>query len=156
MVFDFTNSNTWEIQRCACMTFQKRLGKPIFWLACRHHVLELLLNKVFIYLAIEKSKTPEIKDFKRFKNHWQKILQHLGGNFVLNLEVTSEIRQKYKKFQLPCLCDDYKEVFKLALTYIGLQSSQGFTPQRPGAVFRAKWMIKVIYVLKIVLLSQQN
>ena len=49
------------------MTVQKSLGKTIFWLACRYHILELLLNDFFSSLAIEKSKTPEKEVFKKFK-----------------------------------------------------------------------------------------
>ena len=38
------------------------------------------------------------------------------------------------------LRDDYKELVNLALIYTRIQSSLGFTPQRPGAVSRARWM----------------
>ena len=53
IVFDTTHNNT-GVHTGACVTFQKSLGKPIFWLACRHHVLELILTKVFCSLDIEK------------------------------------------------------------------------------------------------------
>ena len=46
MVFDTTICNTGHLSG-ACMTLQKCLGKPIFCLACMHHVLELLLDKAF-------------------------------------------------------------------------------------------------------------
>ena len=82
-------------------------------------------------------------------------MQHFDENYVLNLEVTSEICQKYQSFRLPCLQDDYKEVVKLALIYIGLQPSQGFTLQRPGAVSKARWMSNVIYTLKIVFFTTE-
>ena len=45
MVFDTTRTNT-AVHTGACVTFQKSLGNPIFWVACRHHVLELILSKV--------------------------------------------------------------------------------------------------------------
>ena len=54
------------------------------------------------------------------------------------------------------LRDDYKELVKLALIYIGIEPSRGITLQRPGAISKARWMSKVIYALKIVLLSKQN
>ena len=50
------------------MTLQKSFGKPIFWLASKHHVLEQQLNKVFSSLAIVKSKKQQIKVFKIIKN----------------------------------------------------------------------------------------
>ena len=54
-------------------------------------------------------------------------MQDFNGNYVLNLEVTSEIRQKNQSFPLPYLQDDYEEIVKLALIYIRLLPSQGFT-----------------------------
>ena len=38
------------------------------------------------------------------------------------------------------LRDDYKDLVNLALIYTRIQSSLGFTPQRPGAVSRARLM----------------
>ena len=81
------------------MTFQKSLGKPIFWLAFRHHVLKLILSKVFCSLDIEKSTTLEIEFFKKFKDNWRNIRKHNDGNFVY-LEVTPEVRQKYQNLKL--------------------------------------------------------
>ena len=155
MVFDTTSSNTGRLSG-ACVTFQKYIGKPIFWLACRHHVLEILIDKVFSCLKIERSKTPEIEVFKTFKNRWNEIWENFDGEIV-NLGVTSEILQKYQSLQkLSLLRDDYKELVKLALIYIGIEPSRGITLQRPGAISKARWMSKVIYALKIVLLSKQN
>ena len=58
-------------------------------------LLELLLDKVFCSLAMEKSKTPEVEVFKIFKKHWNEIWQQFDGEFV-NLVVSYEIRQKYQ------------------------------------------------------------
>ena len=54
------------------------------------------------------------------------------------------------------LRDDYKELVELALIYVGIKPSLGITIKRPGAVSKARWMSKVIYALKICLLSKQN
>ena len=93
MVFDTTSCNTGHLLG-ACVTFQKWLRKSIFWLACRHHVLELLLDNFFCSLAIEKLKTHEVEVFKRFKKHYNEIWQQFDGELV-NLVVTSENRQKF-------------------------------------------------------------
>ena len=50
------------------MTFKKILGKPIFWIACRHHVLDLILKKVFSSLVVEKSNTPKIEVLKKLES----------------------------------------------------------------------------------------
>ena len=92
---------------------------------------------------------------KQFKDNWGNIRKHNDGN-VVYLEVTPEVRQKYQNLKLSGLRDDYKELVNLALIYTRIQSSLGLTPQRPGAASRARWMRKVVYYLKIVLLSHQN
>ena len=74
MDFDTSNSNI-EKHKGVCMTFQKSLGKPIFLLACRHHVL--LLNNVFSCLVIEKSKIPEIEIFKKIQESLAKYFATL-------------------------------------------------------------------------------
>ena len=50
----------------------------------------------------------------------------------------------------------YKELVKLALLHIEIQPLCGITLQRPGSVSKARLMSKVIYALKIILLSKQN
>ena len=54
MVFNAKSCNIGYLSG-ACMTFQKCL---CFLEVCRHHILELLLDKVFCYLAIQKIKDP--------------------------------------------------------------------------------------------------
>ena len=49
---------------------------------------------------------------------------------------------------------DYKELVHLTLTYLNAPPA-GFSLQRPGALHKARWMAKLIYSLKIVLLSNQ-
>ena len=102
------------------------------------------------------SKTPAVEVFKRFKKHWNEIWQQFDGKFV-SLVVTSEILQKYQNLKnLSVLCDDYKELVKLALIYIEIQLLHSITLQRPEAFSEVRWMSKNIYSLKIILLSKQN
>ena len=136
MVFDTTSCNR-AIHWCLC-DISKSLGKPIFWLACRHHVLELLLDNVFRSLAIEKSTTPNIEVFKSLKTHWNDIWENHNGNFVTS-DVTSEILLKYQNLKsLSHLRDDYKELVELAQIYIGMKPSLGIFIKRPGAVSKAR------------------
>ena len=58
---------------------------------------------------------------------------------LVNLVVTSEIRQKYQNLKnLSVLRDGYKELVKFALIYIEIQPSHGITLQRPGAISKAR------------------
>ena len=50
--------------------------------------------------------------------------------------------------------DDYKELIELSLTYLG-RPPANFKLRKPGAVHTARWMGKLIYSIKIVLLMNQ-
>ena len=89
------------------------------------------------------SSNRKIKKF-RVENHWNEIWQQFDGESI-NLVITSEILQKYQNLKnLSHLRDDYKELVKLALIYIGSQPSHGITLQRSGAVYKARWTSNVI------------
>ena len=53
-------------ESAACVSLQERLGRPLLWLACRHHVGERVLHHVWEALAIEVSKSPEVVVFQRY------------------------------------------------------------------------------------------
>ena len=46
MCFDTTSSNTGWIKG-ACIKIEQKLGKPLLWLACRHHIHELFIKAAF-------------------------------------------------------------------------------------------------------------
>lgn len=50
--------------------------------------------------------------------------------------------------------NDYKKVVQLCLAYVGGYSSD-FSFRRPGAMHRVRWMSKIIYCIKIVLLKSK-
>ena len=51
--------------------------------------------------------------------------------------------------------DDYRELLELAIITLGSVPSRGIRFMRPGALHRARWMAKVIYILKIYLFRSQ-
>ena len=50
----------------ACISLQDRLDRPLLWLACRHHVGEIVLAHVWEDLAVEASKGPNVTIFERY------------------------------------------------------------------------------------------
>ena len=72
MVFDTTSSNT-GTQTAACVALQNTISKPLLWIACRHHVGEVVLGHVWDVLKIEVSKSSEIQIFQRFRKHFSTI-----------------------------------------------------------------------------------
>ncbi|CAH0550650.1 unnamed protein product [Brassicogethes aeneus] len=65
MCFDTTSVNTGTKNGC-CVLLEEKIGRDLLWLACRHHVLEIILSKVF-KLCMGPSSSPDIPIFNRFK-----------------------------------------------------------------------------------------
>ena len=68
-----------------------------------------------------------------------------------------------KKLQIIAMCKellkekfvrcDYKELVELTLLY--LSGDTNYTFNRPGALHKARWMAKILYSIKIVLLADK-
>jgi len=68
MCFDTTASNTGR-KAGACTIESQKLQKPLLGLACRHHIHELIVARVF-GLLMGTSSGPTIKLFERFSQSW--------------------------------------------------------------------------------------
>ena len=71
MCFDTTASNTGR-KNGACVSLEHKLDKDMLWLACRHHILEIVLESV-VSTSLPASSGPNIQIFKRFKVNWDKL-----------------------------------------------------------------------------------
>ena len=58
----------------ACVQIEEALGRPVLWLACRHHVMEIILKDVF-GVCCGRQNGPDIPIFKRFKERWDSLDQ---------------------------------------------------------------------------------
>ncbi|KAG0729387.1 hypothetical protein GWK47_030410 [Chionoecetes opilio] len=58
-----------------CLRLEMMPHKPLLYFVCRHHPLEILLDKVFSSLFKEQSKGPEVSLFLDFRNMWPQIDQ---------------------------------------------------------------------------------
>ena len=77
MSFDTTSVNTGR-HTGFCKPLEDKLGHELLWLACCHHIPELILAKVFS-LCFGPNNLPEIPLFKRFKANWNEVdRQHLS------------------------------------------------------------------------------
>ena len=51
---------------------------------------------------------------------------------------------------------DYKELVELSLLLVTkVAEPRGFTMKRPGALHKARWMSKLLYAMKMTLLSEE-
>jgi len=161
MSFDTTSSNTGN-KSGACVLLEHKLGRSILSLACRHHIHELIIAKVFEVLLETASSGPQIRLFQRFSSAWDTINaaayengiddQILAADLMtVKDEVIAFLKMQLQTYQPR---DDYKELIQLALKFLG-DTSISSNVHRPGAYHRARWMAKLIYCFKIYLFRSQ-
>ena len=162
MVFDTTASNTGAIT-AGYTSVQTALDRHLLWFACRHHIGEVILTHVWDSLGIEVAKSPDISVFQRFmmkdndeELNWTECPQVLSDTKQNVIEVCKEF-SKQTLFR-----GDYNELVKLTLLYLRDQQpssssrKQKATFKQPGALHQARWMAKILYSIKIDVLSEKN
>jgi len=161
MSFDTTASNT-GVHAGACVLLEEKLDRNLISLACRHHIMELMVAKVFD-TVMGPSSGPNIKLFQRFREYWASIDQStyesgLDVEFIMSAlnpvkdDIISFIRQQLTQFHPR---DDYRELLHLSLLFLGADCCGDLHIQAPGAFHRARWMSKIIYSLKIYIFRSQ-
>lgn len=173
LCFDTTSVNT-GINTGAITTVQQAFDKRLLFLACRHHVYEIIASAVFDKFFT--SSGPQIVLFGRLKEHWPSIDQtkfvpitketegfKLTENelqwFEQNTSEIADFIHNALKETHPR--HDYLEFLRLSAVALGKPelvndengSDVHFTP--PGAYHRARWMAKGIYCLKICCFREQ-
>jgi hypothetical protein len=161
MCFDTTASNT-GLRNGACALLQQKLNRTLLYLACRHHILEIVVGKVFQECLEASSSGPDIPMFKRFKESWSKINKGHYQAVAIDVEPdpflhgSSEVVNFCnEQLQIIQPRDDYKELLELTIVTLGCTPRRGVHFRAPGAIHRARWMAKAIYALKIYLFRQE-
>ena len=161
MCFDTTASNTGR-KNGACVSLEHKMDKDMLWLACRHHILEIVLESV-VSTSLPASSGPNIQIFKRFKVNWDK----LNKESFQTAENDQTIATKIAKIKDDTITfannqlkehqprDDYKELLELSIIFVGGIPSSGIRFKKPGACHRARWLAKIIYSMKIWMFKQQ-
>lgn len=65
---DTTSSNTGR-NNGACRLIEKKLGRDLLWLPCRHHMYEVILRAAF-EVKMGGTSAPNVLLFKRFQQEW--------------------------------------------------------------------------------------
>ena len=159
-VFDTTASNT-GVKQGATVRVLKELGRPVFFLACRHHVCELIAKACW-YSIFEADLSPECKFFSDIKEDWKNfdtsseaIIVTLDKDLVGRDEALDFYRGYLtKKTAMPR--DDYKEIAECAMLLLGeIPPSGKIVWRKPGACHKARFMAFGIYSLKALAFSKQ-
>ena len=140
--FDTTGSNT-GVHKGACTILQELLQRQLLWLACRHHIFELILKHTFQELFGDTTG-PEESFFKFLKPSWEtldltditlpKIPPSLKEKVPEVLSFINNCLQPDNSSLLPR--DDYREFLELPKMILGdcVERKRGtYFLHRPGA-----------------------
>ena len=165
LVFDTTASNN-GIHSGAAKLIEENLGKKLFYLACRHHILEIFVGAVWKKL-FGNILGPDNKFFADFKVSWPIINKQLPVE-TLNLEGTGtwllDMKEQCIKDLNTVLLnedseifprDDYQECAENTLIILGQTPPRGIHFLKPGAIHQARWMACNIYAGKMFMFSNQ-
>lgn len=156
MCFDTTAVNTGRL-RGTCVLLEQLFEKSLLYLACRHHILEVILKAVFD-CKMGSTTGPQPDIFKRFQTGWSKIDkkkykiglddEQVKTN-VNDLEQISSFLSAQLEKPRHQPREDYKEFLQLCLIFLGRIAPNMISFKAPGAMHHARWMAKAIYSLKI-------
>ncbi|KAE8741508.1 hypothetical protein FOCC_FOCC012969, partial [Frankliniella occidentalis] len=157
---DTTLSNT-GCNIGAVVRMEEILGKTLIYLACRHHMLEVIPKNTY-EKTVECSTSPDIGTLcKEFRKQWEHINQH---NYkpatedprcahILTVQTTQKILQFAKKtLERPAIRCDYKYLLELVVIFLGEvppTQRKGVHFQPPIALSSARFMGRIIYSLTI-------
>ena len=158
MSFDTTAGHTGSLKG-ACTLLEKVMGCELLWLACRHHIMELILSKVFT-VCCGPSNGPDIPIFKRLRAAWGGIVYK--DYLTLDLTESCEVFKKAALHSLKKVLssdrqirDDYQELVELTIVLLG-SSTEVIHWRSPGPFLHARWMAKLLYAMKIILFRNQK
>jgi len=157
MSFDTTSVNTGRIND-VCTRLENMLGRELLWLACRHHIMELVLAKAFS-LCFGPSSSPDIPLVKRFKSCWLNFNHENFEVLELHAECNKFVKATIDSLKLNgqelLIRDDYQELMELTMVALGSPPKQKHW-RLPGPIHHARWMAKLIYAIKIYLFCNQQ
>lgn len=161
-MYQFLQARYIDNGRTTCKRLRDKYNGKILSLACRHHVLEILISAVYSCALNDKSQSPNIGLFVSFKENWKKIDANkieFGIDHVKVKEMLSEwqikelidIIHEQQNAQKSNDRKDYTEFLQLSLIFLGTGSynQKRIRISPPGALHRARFMARVIYCLKI-------
>ena len=154
LCFDTTAVNS-GILGGVCIRLELEVGRELLHLACRHHIWEIMLEKVFGLHDVVKS--PNMEVFSQFRDYWPKINQDAFSTSMAD-EGTATLVNPWKddiiEFTTAQLDnvqsrDDYRELLELTIIFLGGTPRRGIHFMYPGAIHRARWMARAIYCIKM-------
>lgn len=139
---DTTNSNLgWK--NGAAVILERKFGKDLLYLPCRHHMYELVLSCVHS-TKMPGTTGPNVPLFKKFQSQWSSInrtkYKPVQKNKLKKIlrdkipEVTAKI-DEFLNTLLPR--DDYRELLELSKIFLGTMDSENIKFYKLGAFHHA-------------------
>ncbi|XP_046383718.1 uncharacterized protein LOC124154192 [Ischnura elegans] len=162
LVFDITTVNSGRVNG-ACVHIQRKLGKELLELACRHHILELVLAAVFDSL-ISVSKKATLPFVDCLKDNWKNIDK---ARYRTAATTRGSLRKINDKKEIIIFCcnqlkvfqprDDYRELLELVIIFLGgsVPGTTAYQFKKPGSISKSRWMAKAIYSFKVWMFGKQ-
>ena len=163
--FGTTSSNS-GINSGSCVLLQQLLNRQLLWLACRHHIPELILKAAFQSL-FGKTTSPVETLFSTLKSSWKSLdLSNLSCPLTTAC-YRSSVDSILEFLDDRLLSDnlqhltrgDYKELLELSKICLGgtieRKKTYSYQLSRPGADHHARWVSQCLYIIKLSLLQHQ-
>ena len=167
-VFDTTASNS-GVRQGACKSMEEWLERPVLWLACRHHLAEIMAKECW-YELYEDDLGPDNLHFVEFKSLWPNLNTDSDVP-TKRLNISNRHLRKLKdeaiEFYEDILTnpnsngalprDNYREIAETSLIILGgeLPNQRKIFWHKPGATHKARFMAFGIYANKMFSFSDQ-
>ncbi|GBO99110.1 hypothetical protein EVAR_100865_1 [Eumeta japonica] len=109
----------------ACIHLEQKMEKDMLWLACRHHVMEIIWSD--IDQADYKAVSSDASSLQTVEN--------------IAAYIISFAQDQLNRYQPR---DDYKELLNLTIIYLGGIPGKRVSFRMPAGLHRARWMAKAI------------
>ena len=171
LCFDTTGSNTGP-ERGANVLIEQELGWQCLWLACLHHILDLLMEAAVVE-KLGPTSGPREKYFAKFETYFNSLEEADKNTIVREAidrieifapedEVTRSFQAATKAFFINFMVSepsfqrrDNLEFAHLVMLLSGVDPNLKWT-DKAGAIHHARWMAAAIYILKMLLCGESR
>ena len=154
--FDTTSAIT-GLHNGTCTLLEAKLGHDALYLACRHHIHEIIVEEMFSS-CFNPASSPEIQLFHKFKQFWSNVKQCVYTPGVQDEAVSSELDLEtqpgvlayaIEQLEINHPRDDYRELLEITIIFLEVVPSKGIKFMKPGAMHWARFLSRILYTMKM-------
>lgn len=107
------------------------------------------------------TSSPDTPLFKKLRDNWKNVdplkIEYYTAveSYLTDSEIKNLLEFYCAKLTSVIAREDYRELIKLSIIFLGRNTDRKFKIRPPGAMHQARWMTRAIYSLKILLFSCQ-